>query len=45
MIIKEDTAKIIDKLKKGEGYKLEMPLEDRYTSKDEYYNEVLKLIK
>lgn len=45
VIIKDDTLKRIDNLKKGEGYFLKMGQEDKYTNKDEYYNEVLKLIK
>ena len=45
VIIKQDTSKIIEKLKGGNGYILEISEEDRYTSKDEYFNEVLKLVK
>lgn len=45
VIVKDDPSKIIDKLKKGEGYVPTISEEDKYTSKDEYFNEVLKLIK
>jgi len=45
VIIKDDTLKRIDNLKKGEGYFLKMGQEDKYTNKDEYFNEVMKLIK
>lgn len=45
VIIKDDTLKKIDNLKKGEGYFLKMGQEDKYTNKDEYFNEVMKLIK
>jgi hypothetical protein len=44
IIIKKDKAKYADNLRKGEGYGPEIPEADRYTSKDEYYVEVLKLI-
>lgn len=45
VIIKDDTSKIINNLKNGDGHLLKILEEDKYTSKDEYYNEVLKLIK
>lgn len=45
VLVQQDMAKVIEKLKNGEGYILEVSKEDRYTNKDEYYNEVLKLIK
>lgn len=45
VLVQQDMAKVIEKLKNGEGYILEVSKENRYTNKDEYYNEVLKLIK
>lgn len=45
VIVRDDTSKKIDKLKKGQGTLLKISEEDKYTSKDEYFNEVLKLIK
>jgi len=47
VIIKTDTNKIIESLKRGEGTGIETdPLkQDKYNKKDEYYQEVLKLIK
>lgn len=45
VIVKDDISKIIDNLKNGDGHVLKVSVEDKYTTKDEYYNEVLKLIK
>ncbi|MEG0773401.1 hypothetical protein [Clostridium sp.] len=45
VIIKKDPNKAINNLKRGEGHILKLSTDQRYTNKDEYYNEVLKLIR
>lgn len=45
ILIKKDKVQYADNLRKGHGYGPEIPEGDRYTNKDEYYVEVLKLIK
>jgi len=44
VIIKEDTSEFIDDLKSGKAFRNTLNGQDQYTSKDEYFNEVLKLI-
>lgn len=44
VILKSDSIKIIDRLKRGEGEVISSLKEERYNNEDEYYNEILKLI-
>ncbi|MEG0775007.1 hypothetical protein [Clostridium sp.] len=45
VIIKENTSKIIESLKRGEGSNIVLGNDELYTNSDEYFTEVLKLIK
>lgn len=45
VVIKDDPSKFLENLKSGRPFRIQIDNEHLYTSKDEYFNEVVKLIK
>ncbi|MPM72406.1 hypothetical protein SDC9_119382 [bioreactor metagenome] len=45
VLITKDIKPILDDLRNGKGVNWDLAFEDRYGSKDEYFNEVLKQFK